>query len=111
MTEINIDGKMLKNLGFTEDIVPIANDLRNDVMFNGLSQVTKEVVVKINESKTNFITNFGIGGIIKFQNITIKEVTQDRYFGLQQIYIHTRNIKKTWSSLAGILQIREHLQL
>lgn len=53
-TRINIEAKMLSNLRFADDIVPIADDLHKaEIMLNELAQVTKEEGLQLKKVKQN----------------------------------------------------------
>lgn len=80
MSGLNIDEKNPNKLRFADDILLITNDLdESEVMLNEFSPAIKEVGLQMNETKTNFLTNFVVWEIFKLENSTIEEILQYKY--------------------------------
>jgi len=110
---ISIDGKMLSNLRFADDIVLITDNLKEaSLMINQLKQATDKVGLCINQQKTKIMTNLVLGGTVSLDSEGIGEVDEYKYLG-HQIRINrdnqTRELQRRiglgWAAYGGLRDV------
>jgi len=107
---VNINGRYLNHLRFADDIVLIAPDLQQlKLMLTELNEESKKVGLKMNWSKTKYMTNIPTDTNIKIQNQEVELVDEYKYLGhtLRLGYENQKNeisrrIGLTWAAFGKL---------
>jgi hypothetical protein len=79
---VNINGQYLNHLRFADDIVLIAPNLEQiELMLIELNEGSRKVGLKMNWSKTKYMTNIPTETNIKVQNEVVERVDEYKYLG------------------------------
>lgn len=110
---INIDGENLNHLRFADDIVLISDRLDKAMrMLESLQTASRRVGLKINTSKTQFMTNLVVSNSITLEYSEIEQVSCYKYLG-HEIRINRdnqtaelqRRIGLAWAAFGNLRKI------
>ncbi|GFR96898.1 endonuclease-reverse transcriptase [Elysia marginata] len=89
---INIDGEMLTNLRFADDVALLTEPTPlMEEQLNTMNIKTKEVGLKMHKGKTKFMTNYENDDTIQIENASIEKVQKYKY---RQINMHEGSYKR-----------------
>jgi hypothetical protein len=107
---VNITGQNLNHLRFADDIVLIAPSLEETkLMLTDLNSESRKVGLKMNWSKTKYMTNIATDANITIQNEVVERVDDYKYLGhtLRLGYVNQKNeigrrIGLTWAAFGKL---------
>ena len=112
-TGINIDGKLINHLCFADDIILITDNIQEaQNMLDMLNDASEKVGLKINLSKTQYMTNLVLSGNLNINNIPLEQVHIYKYLGHEigirrdnQTHEILRRIGLSWAAFGKLRHI------
>ena len=110
---VNINGEDLNHLRFADDVVLISDRIdKATQMLHDLEKASKKAGLKINSSKTQYMTNLVMSGNISLSGNEVQQVSSYKYLGHEirvgrdnQTVEFQRRIGLTWAAFGSLKEV------